>query len=68
MDEADGADNYQPTPKKSKADEAALKKQSDKLFSIQKKLETEMTKRQIQEIFEYNAMQIPQGISRLVEV
>ncbi|XP_022647178.1 poly [ADP-ribose] polymerase-like isoform X2 [Varroa destructor] len=68
VDEADGADNYQPTPKKSKADEAALKKQSDKLFSIQKKLETEMTKRQIQEIFEYNAMQIPQGISRLVEV
>lgn len=64
---ADETDEAAPPPKKSKEDEAVLKKQSDKLFSLQKKLEKEMTKRQMQEIFEYNGMNIPQGISRLVE-
>lgn len=56
-----------PAPKKPKVDESKLKAQSNKLFSLQKKLEEQLTKRQLAEIFEANGLHVPPGVSRMVE-
>ena len=57
----------EPQTKRSKAEESALKEQSDLLFETQKALEEKLSKKQLTSICEANGIKTPKGLSALQE-
>lgn len=57
----------EPPKKRSKAEETALKKQSDLLFKLKKDLDKHLTKKQLTTVMEMNGLKIPAGVSAMQE-
>ncbi|XP_077528678.1 poly-(ADP-ribose) polymerase [Haemaphysalis longicornis] len=58
----------QPKKEVDPAEEKALKQQSDRVFKLRDALQKNLSKKELQELLEFNSLDIPPGESRILDV